>query len=164
MSTELTLANVRKELRLMSTVPVYFAQAERNNEVKIGFSTNVSNRLYMLGNQRFTTMRLLGWIPGGPKVEREMHAKFAEFALGHEWFEPAPELLTFAESSLRHDEPVNVISKYGRITDAGYDSLLSAERVYGGMTPTISHAYSDVLPRRAVTAQPLHPKREGVPS
>ena len=130
MSAVLALAAIRKELRLMSTVPVYFAQAERNGEVKIGFSTNVTNRLYMLGNQRWTTMKLLGWVPGGPKVEREMHAKFGEFALGHEWFTPAPELLSFAELSTRHDDPVNVISKYGRITDAGYDSLLSGERAY----------------------------------
>jgi hypothetical protein len=127
------LASIRFELDHIATVAVYFAQAKHSGEVKIGFSTNVDNRLYALANQRWTTMTLLGWVPGGPKVEREMHAKFDAFALGHEWFNPAPELLSFVETSTRHDNPVDVISKFGRITDRGYDSLLSSERVYADL-------------------------------
>lgn len=127
------LASVREELAHISKVAVYFAQSKRTGEVKIGFSTNVSDRLYHLGWERFTTMTLLGWVPGGPKVEREMHAKFAEFSLGREWFEPAPELLAFVEASTRHDEPINVPSIYGRITDAGYDLLLAHEKRYSSL-------------------------------
>lgn len=124
------LKTIRKELRHISKVAVYFAQADRTGEIKIGFSTNVHNRLYLLGNQRWATMTLLGWVQGGPKVEREMHQKFAEFALGGEWFSPAPELLEFISTSTRHDEPIDVLSKYGRITDRGYDRMVSDERRY----------------------------------
>jgi hypothetical protein len=127
---EAALATIRKELRYIAKVPVYFAQASRTGEVKIGFSTQVHNRLYSLGNLRWSEMTLLGWIPGGPKRERKMHAKFDEFALGAEWFEPAPELLEFAKTSTRHDDPTDVLPKYGRITDRGYDHLVSMERMY----------------------------------
>jgi hypothetical protein len=127
------LANIRRELDHCATVAVYFAQSEWHRTIKIGFSTCVPNRLSMLTYQKHTPVTLLGWVAGGPKVEREMHAKFDEFALGHEWFNPAPELLTFIETSTRHDDPVDVISKFGRITDWSYDSLLSRERVYADL-------------------------------
>jgi len=125
---EWALKNVRTELRHIAKVAVYFAQADRQKQIKIGFSTQVENRLYLLGQSRFTTMTLLGWVPGGPKVEREMHAKFDEYSLGHEWFEPAPELLAFIKGSTRHDEPRGVAPKYGRINDQGYNSLVNAEK------------------------------------
>lgn len=127
---ETALATVNRELKHMSKVAVYFAQAEHQREIKIGFSTQVENRLYNLGQQRFTTMNLLGWIPGGPKVERDMHAKFAHLRIGGEWFHPEAELLEFIKSSTRHDEPVGVISKYGRISDSTYNSLVSAKARY----------------------------------
>jgi len=132
-TNERALLNVRKELRHISTVPVYFAQADRTGEIKIGFSTDVHNRLYLLGNLHSTAMALLGWVPGGPKVEREMHAKFAVFALGREWFSPAPEVMSFIAASTRHDAPPTVLPKYGRITDMGYDDLVSSERYYSGL-------------------------------
>jgi hypothetical protein len=128
------LASIRQELAHMATVAVYFAQDEFRREIKIGFSTQVQYRLNLLGYAGFTRVTLLGWVPGGPKVEREMHAKFAQFALGGEWFEPAPELLAFIEESTRHDETPQVASIYGRITDWGYDRLVSSERVYSEMT------------------------------
>jgi len=127
---ERALMTVRKELKHMSKAAVYFAQCDRNAEVKIGFSTCVPNRLYALSNQRWSSMTLLGWVRGGPKVEREMHARFAEFAIGHEWFLPAPELLEFAKTSIRHDEPKDITSKYGRINDMRYDSLVRYESHY----------------------------------
>lgn len=128
MNFERLLKVTRKQLRHMAKVAVYFAQETRSGEIKIGFSTQVPNRLGLLGYERLGDIVLLGWIPGGPKVEREMHAKFKEFSLGHEWFEPAPELLDFIKTSTRHDEPVRVISKYGRITDWGFDALVADER------------------------------------
>jgi len=130
---ERALANVRRELAHIDTVPVYFAQAERTGEVKIGFSTNVSDRLYMLRWQRHTNMTLLGWVPGGPRVEREMHARFDDLSLGGEWFEPDPTLFDYVEKSTRHDEPPQVLSPFGRITDWGYNSLLSSEEHYSGL-------------------------------
>lgn len=127
---ERALANVRKELRYIAKVAVYFALDERNGDIKIGFSTQVENRLYLLGSQYWTTMKLLGWLPGGPGRERKMHAKFDAYALGHEWFEPAPELLAFIEAKTRHDAPRSVHSKYGRINDTHFTSLLQSEQRY----------------------------------
>lgn len=124
------LASVREELAHMETVPVYFALSERSGEVKIGFSTQVQNRIYLLQQQRLSPTRLLGWVLGGPRVEREMHAKFADFALGREWFEPDPELLHFIADHTRHDDPPGVASIHGRITDWGYDRLIGDEALY----------------------------------
>jgi hypothetical protein len=135
---ETALANANRELEHMSKVPVYFAQAERQGEIKIGFSTQVENRLYHLGHQRFTAMSLLGWVRGGPQVEREMHAKFAHLRIGGEWFKPGPDLLEFIASSTRHDEPVGVISKYGRISDSTYNSLISAKARYTQLLETVA--------------------------
>jgi hypothetical protein len=124
------LASVREELAYIATIPVYFARSRRHDEIKIGFSTQVANRLYNLGNSRFTTMDFLGWVPGGPKVEREMHAKFATTSLGREWFAPSPELLDFIDKSTYHDEPDNMASPYGRINDTHYDYLVAMEKRY----------------------------------
>lgn len=127
---EHALQVTRDELAHMEKVAVYFVQAEWSKEIKIGFSTQVGSRISILRSVHFQNMTLLGWIPGGPRVEREMHAKFARWAVGGEWFTPALELLTFIEESTRHDETPQVASIYGRITDWGYDSLLRDEQLY----------------------------------
>lgn len=139
---EMCLKNLQKELRHCATIPVYFARAERQGEIKIGFSTQVQSRLYHLGNQRFTNVTLLGWKRGGPAMERKMHERFKEFALGREWFEPAPELLDYLESKTRHDDPPTVASKYGRINDTHFDSLLSAEKRYLRLIAENAPAYA----------------------
>lgn len=127
---EVCLEGIRKELRYIAKVPVYFAQAQRTGEIKIGFSTQVYSRLYSLGNQRFTQVELLGWKRGGPAMERKMHAKFADLAIGGEWFEPDPVLFDYVEKHTRHDEAPHVASKYGRINDTHFDLLLRTEKRY----------------------------------
>lgn len=130
---ESCLNDLRKELRYIAKVPVYFAQAKRTGEIKIGFSTQVYSRLYLLGNQRFTQMDLLGWKRGGPAMERKMHAKFAHLSLGREWFEPGQELIDYIAHKTRHDEAPHIAPKYGRINDTHFDSLLEHEKHFADL-------------------------------
>lgn len=62
---------------------VYFARAGK--QVKIGISTNPQKRLQQMrtGNPDIT---LLGDIPGGRRIETDLHQRFSEARLEGEWF------------------------------------------------------------------------------
>jgi hypothetical protein len=70
---------------------VYFAQAE--DRIKIGWSKQVSARLAGLQTGCPSSIKLLGTIPGGRSVERQLHERFASLRLSGEWFKAEPELL-----------------------------------------------------------------------
>lgn len=70
---------------------VYFAQAD--DRVKIGWSKKVAARLAQLQTGNATPIQLLGTVPGGRTLERQLHDRFAHLRLSGEWFQAAPELL-----------------------------------------------------------------------
>ncbi len=67
---------------------VYFA--ERGELLKIGTSNNVPARMSALG------ATLLAVMPGGFDVEGQMHRRFEQFSVGHEWFTDVPAIRDFA--------------------------------------------------------------------
>ncbi len=68
---------------------VYFIRNTHNGNVKIGITADVSRRLKQLqGNYDPEALIVIGVIPqGGIDVERELHARFAQYRLHGEWFE-----------------------------------------------------------------------------
>lgn len=74
---------------------VYFAKRLDTGLIKIGTTEQVKLRLNLLILEIKTEVVYLGVLPGGRKEEAEIHSKFSEFSLGHEWFSPAPGLLDF---------------------------------------------------------------------
>lgn len=78
---------------------VYFAQNTETGHIKIGQTGLLKQRMHSLkfqvGPARF---RVLATMPGTRETERDLHKRFADDALGHEWFRPSPALLALIES------------------------------------------------------------------
>lgn len=68
----------------------FFRQGER---IKIGFSTNVKQRI-----KDFGAGQLLGTMPGTMHTERQMHERFAHLRDAGEWFRPGPDLEQFCHA------------------------------------------------------------------
>jgi hypothetical protein len=74
---------------------VYFVLA--GDRIKIGYSEFVSHRVRMLSWKEKADATLLGVIPASTRSrERHIQAKFARYALGHEWFQDVDPIRAFA--------------------------------------------------------------------
>lgn len=74
---------------------VYFVEAVGVGRIKIGVTTNLSERLRDLSNSSPVRLRLLGVVRGDRRFESILHAKFARHRLHGEWFSSAPDILTY---------------------------------------------------------------------
>lgn len=79
--------------KLEARSKVYFIQFR--DRVKIGTSTNIRRRVSELPYDR-----LIGTIPGGPKVEATWHRRFAHLRSAGEWFRMGPDLMEAIASSI----------------------------------------------------------------
>jgi gamma-glutamyl:cysteine ligase YbdK (ATP-grasp superfamily) len=88
---------VRKRLEATGVIEkaqqlVYFIRAS-SGHIKIGIASNPKERLALLQIANPLPLELMGTVPGGVKLERELHSEFAAHRVSGEWFNPAPELL-----------------------------------------------------------------------
>lgn len=85
----------------MSAVPngprVYFIQ--NGDEIKIGHSIHVEQRLVDLRREYGQQLVLLATMPGRVDVEQTLHARFDDIRLRGEWFKATGELLAFIEQA-----------------------------------------------------------------
>jgi len=73
---------------------VYFLQSDQGGPVKIGWARDVEARREALQTAHPYPLVILGKLTGGPKLEKELHARFAALRCPNgEWFEPTDELL-----------------------------------------------------------------------
>lgn len=72
---------------------VYFA--ERNGQIKIGFSANPYYRVSALKSS------MLGWMRGGRKVEKSIHKLFAKHRIDGEWFVDCEPIRSFIACNTR---------------------------------------------------------------
>ena len=68
---------------------VYFIQPIGGGPIKIGCAANVERRLAHLQAFSPAPLRILGSLPGGVALERELHVRFSEHRLHGEWFTSA---------------------------------------------------------------------------
>ena len=79
------------------TQDVYFIQAGGpDGPIKIGISYEVARRLYSLQRSNPLPLKLLATVPGGARLERELHERFAAQRLHGEWFRCSDELFGLA--------------------------------------------------------------------
>lgn len=71
---------------------VYFLRA-RDGLVKIGVTSNVTRRKWLLQNAHGGPLEVLGTIPGGRPVESALHAVFAPYRMHGEWFRLPDEIV-----------------------------------------------------------------------
>lgn len=77
---------------------VYFVRAGVNGRIKIGTTSSIARRIEGLNSHNPEPVELLATVRGDRRLEQALHEKFAAYRLHHEWFEPAPELLTYIEN------------------------------------------------------------------
>lgn len=76
---------------------VYFIQRGKG-PIKIGRAADVPRRMMDIQNGNAERLRLLGTVPGGQKMETEMHRRFAAYRIGGEWFQCKGELAAFVKT------------------------------------------------------------------
>ena len=67
---------------------IYFAQSEHGGPVKIGFTTDLEQRLRNLQSASPYPLVLRATFPGTEADERKLHRRFAANRLHGEWFTP----------------------------------------------------------------------------
>lgn len=71
---------------------VYFAEDPATERIKIGVSSNVRQRLYLLKSRTGISARFLGAVAGDRIVEARLHKRFSAYREQGEWFRGAPDL------------------------------------------------------------------------
>jgi uncharacterized protein (UPF0335 family) len=69
-----------------TSVKVYFVEAPSLGLIKIGSSGNVEHRIAALVRNGPAELTRIGVICGGPKLELELHERFAQYRVRGEWF------------------------------------------------------------------------------
>jgi hypothetical protein len=72
---------------------VYFIQGESGGPIKIGYATDVSNRIRTLQTGYPEALKLLLAIPGNVNNEKVTHHELRQYRLQGEWFKPEKPVL-----------------------------------------------------------------------
>ena len=89
---EQTTTIQRKRVSKQARQYVYFIR-HSDGPIKIGYATNVTNRLKGMQTAHYAELILIAVRTGGRKREAEYHARYAEHHLRGEWFSPHPDIL-----------------------------------------------------------------------
>jgi hypothetical protein len=105
---------------------VYFIQAGKRGDIKIGYSTNIKKRISTLQTAMAEKIKLLGYITGNSTTEKELHYTFRILRKKGEWFICDASIINYLntvnEMKLRNNMDVvlemnenNEIMLYGKI-------------------------------------------------
>lgn len=73
---------------------VYFVYCPHSDAVKIGFTSNVKNRIASLQTGSASELILIGSISTFPCYEKTLHKKHEQFHIRGEWFRATPEFFS----------------------------------------------------------------------
>ena len=93
-TADVTTSSMRQLLKAIGPV-VYVVEID--GLIKIGHTTDLSNRMYQYG----AGTTLLAWLTGRTRAdEAEIHASLRDhLAKGREWYHPTPEVMAFVRSA-----------------------------------------------------------------
>lgn len=79
---------------------VYFIRGETSQNIKIGYGISANSRLKEFQTGSSEELVLLKTIPGGKRLETELHKKFHHLRIRprHEWFRPEKGLIDYIDS------------------------------------------------------------------
>jgi hypothetical protein len=77
---------------------IYFIQGEKTKNIKIGFSTDLDNRIKQHQASSGEKLKVIGHIEGQQSSEAEIQSKFKELRIHGEWFKPAGSLIEYINS------------------------------------------------------------------
>lgn len=112
----------RAYIEYAATLPTYFAYSRALQLVKIGFSSNVRQRLISLKTDRPDAgeIVLIGWKEGGPLLEAELHEAFSLHRERNEWFHPHPSMAEYIDDECNEGEPPVMSNGEFRVSARGY--------------------------------------------
>lgn len=119
----MTIEEDQAYVKYAETLPVYFAFAESAKLVKIGFSSNVRQRIRSLSGDvglGYGPFVLLGWCIGGPDREVQLHNQFENARVHGEWFTPVPAMADFLASECEDSEPPIRSHQTFRVSTSAY--------------------------------------------
>lgn len=130
---------------------VYFIEAAGHDLIKIGYAIDLPKRFTALMTSSPAALTLLGVLPGGPKLETELHERLAAHRAHGEWFRKSPEVMAVVATA----EPAD-----------GQEWLNQKAKIRGAALM----AYLDKMkrgevtrPTRGPTRQPKTHNRYGLP-
>jgi len=128
-----------------SKLTVYFIGDDRRR-VKIGFTTNLTQRIYALQSATASELSLLRVLDGGLATERWLHKKFADYHITGEWFEFAEQMMVIVPP----DEIPSPLSS--RPDDTGFanisDLIKTADRL-GCLSPDGRRYFAALLEEKS---------------
>lgn len=92
------MSNVRKAVQPLAQLDmfqVYFVGIEPDGPIKIGFTSNITERMRDLQIASPYPLTLLATLRGGSALERVIHESLSDTRLSGEWFERSDRLLSF---------------------------------------------------------------------
>ncbi|MGE4079598.1 MAG: GIY-YIG nuclease family protein [Reyranella sp.] len=116
-------------------MPVYFARQGVTGNVKIGFTADVTKRMPQLQSGQLIPLLLMRLLAGSAVDEKALHRRFADHAIGGEWFRFHPDMSGALGMA---DLPMPRIGRYGKHnwpdTALGYRRALHHEiiEIIGG--------------------------------
>lgn len=116
---------------------VYFVRVADAPFVKIGYTTDLEHRLYTIQTGHWRSVWLALVLPGGPELERELHARFAEDHYLGEWFKLSEDIERFIVGN--EDENQGLRGAYawhGTMTADAFEAILA--KLNPGEAPKLS--------------------------
>jgi T5orf172 domain. len=83
---------------------VYFIR--NGKAIKIGFTTDLDQRLRKLQTASSTPLEVMGSIPGTIQDEQNLHRRFYNLNVHGEWFRGHPSLMAYIREATKAPEPV----------------------------------------------------------
>ncbi len=74
---------------------IYFIRAGEDGPIKIGRTCDIARRMRTMQTGNHMSLRLVGWVYGGPALEAELHKQF--HCVSGEWFTASGELISRIE-------------------------------------------------------------------
>ena len=76
---------------------VYFLQSETNNQIKIGYTRDIHQRIMQLQVNKKDKLRFLLMVPGNYGYEARLHQFFKRHNVDGEWYKPDPEIFNYMD-------------------------------------------------------------------
>lgn len=157
-ATRERVADLRTKRRgSQATDMVYFARLPSNRVIKIGWSSNVGDRIAQLRSEFKEPVELLCTLAGGADLEASFHVRFSSSRIAGEWFEPSEELETLVETirgnasiSKSSNKPSSGVTRYSvthRVpgSGSGSDSVISEGERERGTNATVDGAWGGTV-------------------
>lgn len=99
----LALASTVDNLVILSKPGVYAVTLPGSERIKVGFTTNLDDRIHTLETGSPFPLKVLLFMPGAFHLETSLHLRLARYRTHREWFQDVPEVrAVLADACLRH--------------------------------------------------------------